>query len=145
MNIEVKATYNEGVLQLDEPLILTDGQEYTIIIKDIKDAVRVRATNGNGSDKHNAELAALQKLAESHENDAGLVHSDSEAKNGTFLKFAPKGDLETGEITNGKVYELLMEIAGTYDGPEDWSEEHDHYLYGTPKRFQKNKINEETK
>jgi hypothetical protein len=24
--------------------------------------------------------------------------------------------------------------AGTVEGPEDWSEEHDHYLYGVPKR-----------
>ena len=31
-------------------------------------------------------------------------------------------------------WELLEEMAGTYEAPEDWSSEHDHYLYGTPKR-----------
>ena len=28
----------------------------------------------------------------------------------------------------------LESIAGSVDMPEDWSEEHDHYLYGSPKR-----------
>jgi Protein of unknown function DUF104. len=32
------------------------------------------------------------------------------------------------------VWEILDEIVGTVEAPEDWSEEHDHYLYGTPKR-----------
>jgi hypothetical protein len=27
----------------------------------------------------------------------------------------------------------LFSIAGTAHGPKDWSKEHDHYLYGTPK------------
>jgi hypothetical protein len=25
-------------------------------------------------------------------------------------------------------------MAGTYEAQEDWSSEHDHYLYGTPKK-----------
>ncbi len=32
------------------------------------------------------------------------------------------------------VWQLLERLAGTIDGPTDWSAEHDHYLYGTPKR-----------
>ena len=31
-------------------------------------------------------------------------------------------------------WDVLESIAGTYDGPEDWSVEHDHYIYGSPKR-----------
>ncbi len=31
-------------------------------------------------------------------------------------------------------WEVLDRMVGTYDGPTDWSAEHDHYLYGTPKR-----------
>ena len=27
----------------------------------------------------------------------------------------------------------LFSIAGTVHGPKDWSKEHDHYLYGSPK------------
>ncbi len=43
--------------------------------------------------------------------------------------------LELENETPGDVYDLLQSLAGTYDGPEDWSAEHDHYLYGTPKRL----------
>jgi hypothetical protein len=31
-------------------------------------------------------------------------------------------------------WELLKSLQGSVDGPADWSIEHDHYLYGTPKR-----------
>ncbi len=31
------------------------------------------------------------------------------------------------------VWQVLEALAGTIDAPEDWSLEHDHYLYGTPK------------
>ena len=33
---------------------------------------------------------------------------------------------------NKNAWELLEEMAGTYEAQEDWSSEHDHYLYGTP-------------
>lgn len=32
------------------------------------------------------------------------------------------------------VWDLLERAAGSIDAPADWSVEHDHYLYGTPKR-----------
>ena len=35
---------------------------------------------------------------------------------------------------NGDLWDLLENLAGTVLAPPDWSEEHDHYLYGTPKR-----------
>ncbi|MGO8670440.1 MAG: hypothetical protein ACLQVD_03610 [Capsulimonadaceae bacterium] len=31
-------------------------------------------------------------------------------------------------------WSVLHELAGTYNGPTDWSSEHDHYIYGSPKR-----------
>ena len=34
----------------------------------------------------------------------------------------------------GNVWDVLSKYAGTVEGPEDWSEEHDHYLYGVSKR-----------
>jgi hypothetical protein len=40
----------------------------------------------------------------------------------------------------GNAWEVLRKMAGTVNGPPDWSEEHDHYLYGTPR---KNPANEE--
>jgi hypothetical protein len=32
------------------------------------------------------------------------------------------------------VWDLLEQAAGTVEMPADWASEHDHYLYGTPKR-----------
>lgn len=31
-------------------------------------------------------------------------------------------------------WDVLKELAGSVNGPSDWSSQHDHYLYGTPKR-----------
>lgn len=31
-------------------------------------------------------------------------------------------------------WDVLDAFTGSIDVPEDWSAEHDHYLYGTPKR-----------
>jgi len=36
-------------------------------------------------------------------------------------------------VEEDNLWDVLEELAGTVDGPEDWSEEHDHYIYGTPK------------
>ncbi len=33
------------------------------------------------------------------------------------------------------LWDILDRMAGTIEGPGDWSIEHDHYLYGTPKRY----------
>lgn len=41
---------------------------------------------------------------------------------------------ETVETTEKNAWDLLEEMAGTYPAEEDWSTEHDHYLYGAPKR-----------
>lgn len=30
-------------------------------------------------------------------------------------------------------WDVLKKLTGTVDAPEDWSAQHDHYLYGTPK------------
>jgi hypothetical protein len=42
------------------------------------------------------------------------------------------------EPTDKNAWDLLEDMAGTYEAPEDWSREHDHYLYGTPKRNSEN-------
>ena len=31
-------------------------------------------------------------------------------------------------------WDALSDLSGTVNAPEDWSREHDHYLYGVPKR-----------
>ena len=37
-------------------------------------------------------------------------------------------------LQEGGVWDLLKQVAGTVEMPADWASEHDHYLYGTPKR-----------
>ena len=32
------------------------------------------------------------------------------------------------------IWEKLLSIAGTVEGPEDWARNHDHYVHGSPKR-----------
>jgi hypothetical protein len=41
---------------------------------------------------------------------------------------APAGESEDA-------WQLLENLVGTLSAPPDWSVEHDHYLYGTPKRL----------
>ena len=36
--------------------------------------------------------------------------------------------------TTGGAWAVLEALAGTLEAPDDWADEHDHYLYGTPKR-----------
>jgi len=40
------------------------------------------------------------------------------------------------ERTDGlDAWDILEQLAGTVEMPPDWSIEHDHYLYGTPKKY----------
>ncbi len=34
---------------------------------------------------------------------------------------------------SGNAWDALRSLTGTVEAPVDWSTEHDHYLYGTPK------------
>lgn len=34
----------------------------------------------------------------------------------------------------GNAWDELEVLAGSVEAPQDWAEQHDHYLYGTPKR-----------
>jgi hypothetical protein len=64
-------------------------------------------------------------------------------KNGQILLNEPVALPEGAEVNvevieNGEpqstIWDKLRALAGTVEGPEDWAENHDHYLYGTPKR-----------
>jgi len=37
----------------------------------------------------------------------------------------------------GNTWDVLERLTGTVEAPPDWSTEHDHYLYGVPKREDK--------
>lgn len=36
--------------------------------------------------------------------------------------------------TFSNAWDILESLTGNVEAPTDWSAEHDHYLYGTPKR-----------
>lgn len=38
------------------------------------------------------------------------------------------------EAGKHSLWDVLSKFTGKVEGPEDWSKEHDHYLYGVPKR-----------
>jgi hypothetical protein len=38
------------------------------------------------------------------------------------------------EAAEGSAWSELETLAGSVDAPGDWSSEHDHYLYGAPRR-----------
>ncbi len=37
------------------------------------------------------------------------------------------------DMSSDSAWDILDTLKGTIDAPEDWSVEHDHYIYGTPK------------
>ncbi|MCK4798743.1 MAG: antitoxin family protein [Spirochaetes bacterium] len=45
-----------------------------------------------------------------------------------------KVQIEVEEDNQKNAWDILKKMDGTIEGPEDWSEEIDHYLYGTSKR-----------
>jgi hypothetical protein len=58
------------------------------------------------------------------------VLSDEIAGLGTKSAGAPNIDTEA----RVDALAILEALAGPVDAPPDWAAEHDHYLYGTPKR-----------
>lgn len=43
--------------------------------------------------------------------------------------------VQLSETEVGDAWDVLKAHAGSVEMPEDWAIEHDHYLYGTPKRY----------
>ena len=41
---------------------------------------------------------------------------------------------EAGEVEARSAWDTLESLTGAVESPQDWAAEHDHYLYGTPKR-----------
>lgn len=45
---------------------------------------------------------------------------------------------EIKEKSAQNAWDILEDMAGQIEASEDWSSEHDHYLYGTPKQHLNN-------
>ncbi|MEH2383221.1 MAG: hypothetical protein V7K27_30770 [Nostoc sp.] len=39
-------------------------------------------------------------------------------------------DINSSETKAADVWDVLEDLTGTVDAPEDWASQHDHYLYG---------------
>jgi hypothetical protein len=45
---------------------------------------------------------------------------------------------EAPDEEGSRAWTVLRSMTGTMEGPADWSQELDHYVYGTPKRGESN-------
>jgi hypothetical protein len=50
------------------------------------------------------------------------------------VQFDPTAATEKDAPRSGDALSVLEDLIGTVEAPVDWAAEHDHYLYGTPKR-----------
>ncbi|MBR8826789.1 MAG: hypothetical protein DSM107014_02620 [Gomphosphaeria aponina SAG 52.96 = DSM 107014] len=54
--------------------------------------------------------------------------------NGSFSA----NELDKKIIAQKNAWDILEDMAGTIEAPQDWSQNHDYYLYGLPKQSQEN-------
>ncbi len=76
----------------------------------------------------------LEKLIVTY--DGSAFHPEKDLKlepNARYTIQIVSQEIQT-ETTEKNAWDLLEEMAGTYEAPTDWSREQDYYLYGTPKR-----------
>lgn len=64
-----------------------------------------------------------------------LIDSATNRKRGGLDSDSPR---TVPEDDGSRAWAVLRSMTGTLEGPADWSQELDHYLYGTPKRSESN-------
>lgn len=52
------------------------------------------------------------------------------------IRYVVSVEESSQELGEQSAWDILERLTGTVEGPEDWAAEHDHYLYGTPKRHE---------
>ncbi len=60
-----------------------------------------------------------------------LIDSAANGKRGESGSDSPR---TVPDEDGSRAWAVLRSMTGTLEGPADWSQELDHYLYGTPKR-----------
>jgi hypothetical protein len=55
----------------------------------------------------------------------------------TYLE-TKQSELDQNEQSEQNAWDVLESMIGTIEAPPDWSINHDHYLYGVPKRYSDN-------
>ncbi len=65
----------------------------------------------------------------------GPVDLEPNARYVISIEAAPARATQEVAPENGETaWDVLDRLTGSIEGPGDWASEHDHYLYGTPKR-----------
>ncbi len=64
-----------------------------------------------------------------------LIDSAANSKRGGSGSDSPR---TVPDEDGSRAWAVLRSMTGTLEGPADWSQELDHYLYGTPKRGESN-------
>jgi hypothetical protein len=65
---------------------------------------------------------------------AFLPEQTLDLKPDTRYRLRVEEELPAGTESEANLWDFLESVAGTVKGPPDWSVNHDHYLYGTPKK-----------
>ena len=64
-----------------------------------------------------------------------LIDSATNSQRGGSGSDSPR---TVADDDGSRAWAVLRSMTGTLEGPADWSQELDHYLYGTPKRGESN-------
>ena len=68
-------------------------------------------------------------------NGAVVLDQPGKLEDGTEVRVRPATKAESAQGNNGSLSEMLLSFAGVIEGlPEDLALNHDHYLYGLPKK-----------
>jgi len=64
-----------------------------------------------------------------------VLDQPDQLEDGTEVRVRPVAKPEMAQDNNGSLSEMLLSFAGVIEGlPEDMALNHDHYLYGLPKK-----------
>ncbi len=72
--------------------------------------------------------------------DGQVLHPETPLELETNTRYRVTISPLTGDATHN-AWDVLDELTGTVEAPSDWSSEHDHYLYGAPKRGDRENLN----
>jgi predicted RNase H-like HicB family nuclease len=118
---------------------------YDVLIENQEDGT-VKATllslpecQGLGANKEEA-LNNLIQLFQARKPEIVTLEIEPDKTEHPWLKFSGmhKDNPLFGEIledieAEGNAWDVLEALTGTIEAPSDWSNQHNHYLYGTPK------------
>jgi hypothetical protein len=150
MNRNFTATFDGKVLVPDEPINLEQGTKYEFSFVEPEVETVTDNISETLSTNNEAEFYIVEVDGKEYQIQKGSVFDILWNMRGTVkgapaewstvqdYKDAPAGEKDK---KRGVALDILFKNAGTLKGmPSDWSSQHDHYLYGTPKREDENEV-----